>query len=236
MTELPILFNGEMVRAILEGRKTQTRRVVKPQPIWHDFTGTSLSCGPGFVDYSGKLHRCPYGKPGSQLWVRETRFRFGLWVTNGKTETGKQKWRFQPTTEEVHYAVEDNAALADVKKTSCRKNGWYRRPSIHMPRWASRINLLVKAVRVERVQNITEADAVAEGAYKGHVCLCPDDQVIDQVRYCGACGGRLVDVVEEHFRPLWDSTVKKKDLPRFGWDANPWVWVVEFEKLGADHA
>jgi hypothetical protein len=165
--ERPILFSAPMVRAILEGRKTQTRRIVKPEHVaaYHD-------------DVPILFKRFPYGKPGDRLWVRET---WGMF-------------------EETHKCIPHYRAThaTDVVPR------W--RPSIHMPRWASRITLEVESVRVERLKECSDADALAEG------CSSADMQ----------SGDRLQDV----YRRLWESINGPGS-----WEANPWVWVVEFKRI-----
>ena len=196
MKERPILFSGPMVRAILEGRKTQTRRVVKGLTPGHAHTGRSLT-GLGYPASMGKwwaefLHSepgspiyvaCPYGQPGDRLWVRET-------------------WALHPDDGEAGVLWRATDPGWDAEGTGLK---W--RPSIFMPRWASRIELEVTGVRVERVQGISEADAQAEGvaAVQGD----PEDHV-DPV---------------DRFAQVWDGINGKRG---HGWDVNPWVWVVEF--------
>lgn len=142
MKERPILFSGEMVRAILEGRKTQTRRVIKPQP---DSARNSVFVKSGFETKHGYEIKCPYGQPGDRLWVRET---WGLWDTDPKDGPERAKIFYRAT---------------DENRRDLRYQRW--RPSIHMPRWASRINLEITNIRIERVQDITEEDAKAEGLF-----------------------------------------------------------------------
>ena len=181
--ERPILFSGPMVRAILEGRKTQTRRVVKFDPCPSSYAMVSHYDGLGNVVLTdGSYLRCPYGQPGDRLWVRET-WAHRRWMLGDASP--------DPTT--VYRADSDDLRGCDR---------W--RPSIHMPRWASRITLEVVSVRVERLQDISEEDAMAEG-----VALAENYR------------GRLA-----HFAGLWEQI---NDLG--SWNANPWVWVVEFRKL-----
>lgn len=200
------------VRAILDGRKTQTRRVVKPQPVHKP----EVYLEPGDVIWrccdlvrlenprgrnkaaAGWLNcrtlPCPYGKPGDELWVRETWGEVRYVAVAG----------MRPRDSKIVYRADD-----PVDRTM----RWS--PSIHMPRWASRITLTVKAVRVERLQDISEADAYAEG--------------------CGSytpayvSGGEIVGpdgvMPSDEFVDLWKS-INGPD----SWDANPWVWVVEFER------
>jgi len=194
MKERPILFSAPMVRALLDGSKTQTRRVVKPQPApWGQHGGWQL---PGFCasDDKGFRHgapifKCPYGKPGDRLWVREAFARI-----DGQT---------RPWIETDYRATYKHGdRLGD---TLGIKKRWT--PSIHMPRHASRITLEITSVRVERLQDISESDAMAEGV-KNSLHLS---------------GGRFA---RENFEHLWWSINGEGS-----WEANPWVWVVEFKKV-----
>lgn len=187
MKEKPILFNTEMVRAILDGRKTQTRRTMKRQPP----EGEKVE----YNEYYNMLliHNVPawYGpyEIGDMLWVRET---FATWS------------RTYGSTPRIVYR-------ADVDPGDKTDYEWF--PSIHMPRDIARIYLRVKSVRAERVQEISPEDCVAEGC---------DADMLSHV------GPEFIRGV---FNGIWDSTIKKKDLTLYGWDANPWVWVVEFERI-----
>ncbi len=210
MKERPILFSGPMVRAILEGRKTQTRRLLKIPGImprtafpitspdesiekWDDGTfhyfSTSAMSGP---------YPCPYGEPGDRLWVREA------WQ-HGNHPLGP----YQPGCP-VYYRADylDDPHGPDGEKSP---EGRYRtwRPSIHMPRTASRILLEVYDVRVERLQDISEAACLAEGCSGGHGCIS---------------GYQYNATPDEHFKWIWESVGGD-------WSANPWVWVVEFQRL-----
>lgn len=226
--ERPIPFSGPMIRAILDGRKTQTRRVVKPQPVLPDGftecrwnTNKLLSTTRGVVtetydppiknsewwycstepyDYheldDGRRipisrqvgqhqWKCPYGKPGDRLWVREKHWRGSL-LDRGETLP-------------VIYPGDP-----DFDDESLRVEGYKKYPSIHMPRWASRILLEVTDIRVERVQDISIEDCKAEGIESAS----PFDHY-----------GRI------DFASLWDSINAGRG---YGWDVNPWAWVVDF--------
>ena len=185
MKDKPIIFNSEMVRAMLDGRKTQTRRVIKPKHI----------CMPAWK----WLDVCPYGKPGDRLWVRET-------------------W-YCPKQYGGTYQREKLIYKAD---STPNKRGW--KPSIHMPRWASRITLLVKDVRVERVQDISPSDCECEGIVGTTHASPVNGLPYENYRYGEHEGGDP----KEAFAMLWDSIDKKRG---FGWSENPWVWVVEFERV-----
>lgn len=191
----PILFNTNMVKALLDGRKTVTRRVVKPQPIAEvkelyrkDDTDIWRTYG---VDWWYEF-RAPF-IPGDILWVRET------WCES-LGQAGKYFYR-------AYAGPRD-----EMKEYAHSFNRW--RPSIHMPRDAARIFLRVTEVRAERLQDITTKDIRAEGAVGRH--------------FQAATRGAFAD--------LWDSTIKPKDLPTYGWAANPWVWVIEFERISKEEA
>lgn len=197
MKERPILFGGEMVRAILDGRKTQTRRVVKPAP-----------CGlrMGLPYGKGRYITCPYGQPGDRLWVRETH------AFVGSIDPGWLLYRASGYESECqrHGFDRPYPAVSSIK--------W--RPSIHMPRWASRITLEITGVRVERLQEISEDDAKAEGCglyVPGHGFITQADLAEGYSNYLAPRMG---------FEFVWT----KINGPG-SWDANPWVWVVEFKRL-----
>ena len=203
MKERPILFSGEMVRAILDDRKTMTRRVVKPPFEIH---------ANGFITRRRGNERlcpyaCPYGKPGDRLWVRET------WTYDNKeyVQTYKDEpWRGMPDigTAEVYYRATERTPDAFPR--------W--RPSIFMPRWASRITLEIANVRVERLNDISEEDAKREGVESNF-----DEGVV----YYGPLNKGHADA-RIAFSWLWDSINAKRG---YSWKSNPWVWVVEFERI-----
>jgi len=209
MKERPILFSAPMVRAILEGRKTATRRVVKPQPAsgahWQPIV---LSGYGGWVDGHGSPLRCPYGQPGDRLWVRET------WQYFGFSDEGEpcicyladhgREWPHvpQPEADKVDciWADLSDPGNFSISGRAC-DNRW--RPSIHMPHWANRITLEITGVRLERLQDISADDAWSEG-----IPHSPD-----------------VNPIHE-FEGLWTSINGDRS-----WNANPWVWVVEFKRV-----
>jgi hypothetical protein len=203
MTERPILFSAEMVRAILAGRKTQTRRVIKPVPTFNG-GGTCHDADALQQDYVEphwvfpKI--CKYGAPGDTLWVRET------WCL-------KQPLRFPSVhyrADGEHVVLDDGDGFTAVNKDGSEKSPW--RSSIHMPRWASRITLRITDVRVERLQDISEGDARAEG--------CP---------YPPEWAGRFMDrdeTAKTWFKSLWNH-IHGPDA----WQENPWVWVISFERV-----
>jgi len=200
MKERPILFSAPMVRAILSGTKTQTRRVVKPQPLSVD-GGVPFGNAPKWAhaEPGCAVMRCPYGKRGDRLWVRET------WQHH---EGGN--------VYDAAGCVADSFEPETVYKASSPNYHGPWRPSIHMPRWASRITLEVTGVRVEKLQDISEADARAEGA-----------------RECDPVSGREVLLAGPsqrgsfvlHYRDIWEQINGPGS-----WDANPLVFVVEFNR------
>lgn len=212
----PILFNTEMVRAILDGRKVCTRRIVKgyiPKDAQFGYTAFTpdgaISCRglfetTGRPGYGEKFFKLPY-QPGDILYVRET-------------------WKKAPNGYYYYESWQRND-IADVTK-------W--KPSIHMPKEAARIWLKVTDVRVERLQGIEEDGVWDEGfrfkppcltrvSADGHTCDL-DGPCTSSIKYCDMTMGELFG------KELWDSTIKKSDLGRYGWQANPWVWVIEFER------
>ncbi|HCF3394011.1 hypothetical protein ABZR47_05540 [Pseudomonas aeruginosa] len=203
--ERPILFNDQMVRAILEGRKTVTRRVVKPQP---DFLGSMVDPNTPFKTLDAGLHAritCPYGEPGDRLWVREA------WAADAQVDAIAPSDLSQG--EPIWYPAD-----LSVRQTGCSMISKGRvRPSIHMPRWASRILLEITAVRVERLQDISEEQALAEGV-RGEPC--------DHTRQACADIGCWGDTAKGAFGFLWESLNGEGS-----WAENPWVWVVEFKRV-----
>jgi len=205
MKERPILFKGDMVRAILEGRKTQTRRVVK-LPIKCPDTGCELAgCELAGSPFDVTDRTCPYGQLGDGLWVRET---FGVLDADHQTPDCK-----------CYYKAD---CREGSESDSLRKEYGYKyKPSIHMPRWASRITLEIVSVRVERLNEISEADSAAEGITDGGCMNCGNSShPVD----CG-CGFPLPSY-KESFISLWESINGAGS-----WQQNPWVWVVEFKKV-----
>ena len=225
MSEKPILFNDEMVRAILYGRKTQTRRPVKRSTSdlgsgrWEDFEkpdaevfeSRSIASTP-ILKFHGEhecIHRVyPKWDKGDVLWVREC---FRPWfptAEDGQPVDGDWHARYRADGSEQRLDVGWDCECDSPEESGLHKEPEKWHPSIHMPRWASRTNLKVKRVWVERVQDITTDDVVAEGMLT--FSRNPDD-LIFPIR---------------NFRRLWDSIYEKKG---FGVDANPWVWCCEFE-------
>ena len=207
--ERPILFSGEMVRAILEGRKTQTRRIIKNKDF---LQWVEVGFADSFIKDSDNLwqNECPYGQPGDRLWVRET-FEYRSYeegYDNGIQQGGDHDWEEGYSL--VGYKADNSILPYELQEEDylgkCPKIGrWY--PSIHMPRWASRILLEITDIRVERLQDITEEDAKAEGIYK-------DPNVIYPYSYV------------EMFSHLWEAINGAES-----WNKNPWVWVIEFRRI-----
>lgn len=197
MTERPILFSGPMVGAIMDGRKTQTRRPVRDQSLISDIAGGGAEPVVWWPRRGDEFTICPYGVPGDRLWVRETWAEF---YASSRGDTHEAGIRYAADGRERIIHVEKMRFGGDLRLDG--KLAW--RPSIHMPRWASRITLEVTDVRVERVQEISCGDLRAEGydAPKIHPNL-------------------------QKFRGSWDSIYAKRG---FEWDSNPWVWVVTFQK------
>ena len=199
MNEHPILFSTEMVKAILDGRKSQTRRVIKlPKDCTRVQQDYLLSFNRNTFNIS------PYGQVGDRLWVRETHYRFGYWAKNGFTKTGKQKWTFKADSNEVYYM--DSPPLEDAQKPHERNvRGLFKRPSIFMPRWASRITLEITEIRVQRLQSITKIDANAEGFFS--LSMMQWETMM--------------------FQRYWDIINGKK----YPWESNPWLWAISFKRI-----
>lgn len=206
--ERPILFSGEMVRQILAGQKTQTRRVMRPQPVYPPkYAGAHK----WVWDYGEKP--CPYGKPGDLLWVRET------WRPAASIDANFDA--------KIAYGRDHIYYRADQDGYGATK--W--RPSIFMPRWASRITLRITGVRVEQVQDISEEDAIAEGIEHNWVGdePCPLEYADEWRNYAGDAEDFPCYSAIDSFRSLWDSINGQRQ--GCSWENNPWVWCIEFEVL-----
>ena len=196
--ESPIIMSTELIKAIQAGRKTQTRRIIRSP--YQEF-GHITSQGYGnWEDRTGQTFRCPYGWTGDLLWVRET------WGTN--TVDHHTKPSLLPETTRIWYKAD--------YKNDFDFHAW--RPSIFMPKWASRITLEIAKIRVEQVQDISVDDAIAEG-----IKQISNDRHWAWRDYTGN-GLRLSPKMS--FETLWDSINDKRGYP---WSSNPWVWVIEFE-------
>lgn len=245
--ERPILMHARSVRDILDGRKTQTRRPITSQPIGkpggkyepHDpfvhADGLTWGWMCGAVSYTHNDVRCPYGQPGDRLWVRET------WTADfGETFSDNvNAWwhempkslRTEKAVEFLYYAADDSVyhvrdrEMDEQFGSDVRRWGWEPsaddladlrwQPSIFMPRWACRLVLEITGIRVERVQDISYDDILAEGAPEPSAWPGP--------------GGRTIAQDRDWYRTIWNEINAARG---FGWDANPWVWVIEFRKLG----
>lgn len=234
--ERPILFSGPMVRAILSGAKSVTRRIVKPQPILCEYAcGHSLN-GQMIEGNPAVLVQCPYGVPGDRLWVRETWAHYQ--TVNHILHSGGRA--FDEVSDGLagyradgHDTIEDFRDHIrmmngyDLEKVIINGDRW--RPSIHMPRWASRITLEITGVRVERLQEITEEDARAEGVELGLIrtglAYVPSMRTHSDERYFDHA--RLLRGYRGAFAALWDRINGK----RASWESNPFVWAIEFNRV-----
>lgn len=209
----PILFNTEMVRAILDGRKDATRRIVKgfipDDAVWGYTAFTPkgyISCRGTFADgYGGIFFKLPC-EPGDILYVRET---WQCWRAHRYEATADIRFRAGGDDVRLQFANGNTDSIdrldydTFVHKWFSHNGEW--KPSLFMPKVAARIWLKVTDVRIERLQDMTDDDAEAEGCFD----------------YTSTALG---------FPDVWDSTIKKSDLDRYGWNVNPWVWVIEFER------
>lgn len=202
--ERPIIFNSEMVKAILDGRKTQTRRVIKPQPNNMDDERRKK-----VVLYDGWRK---WGLEGDRLWVREA------WSVRGWNREAVYVHYFSDAHNEERIVRDFHISQLNIEeelwfaKGIKKKNPFRKRPSIFMPRWASRITLEITDIRVERLQDIDEIDAVQEGVF------------VDSLHDLKS----LMYPYKEHFKYLWDFINAKRG---YGWDSNPFVWCISFKKL-----
>ena len=234
MKERGMIFNGEMVRAILDGRKTQTRRIMAPQPA--DDIERSAFPNPDAIGWkssrrhkhgSTTAHFCHYGKPGDRIWVRET---WGV-VSHAFSDDGLMiDWVPDRPATAIHempfgngyysgyaiYAADGDFTWGDDDGYEDGRSCW--KPSIHMPRAASRILLEITDVRAERLNTISEEDARAEGIIDGGCLNCGEPEP------CG-CANPEPDATDA-FAYLWQSIYGQES-----WNANPWVWVIEFKRV-----
>lgn len=234
MKERGMIFNGEMVRAILDGRKTQTRRIMAPQPA--DDIERGIFPNPEVIGWkssrrhkhgSTTAHFCHYGKPGDRIWVRET---WGV-VSHAFSGDGLMiDWVPDRPATAIHempfgngyysgyaiYAADGDFTWGDDDGYEDGRSCW--KPSIHMPRAASRILLEITDVRAERLNTISEEDARAEGIIDGGCLNCGEPEP------CG-CANPEPDATDA-FAYLWQSIYGQES-----WNANPWVWVIEFKRV-----
>lgn len=212
----PILFSTEMVQAILDGRKTQTRRIVKARKgeslkyeLWEDEIRKPniepiIYSGGGAYSLIDNTHLCPYGEPGDVLWVRESWAYTGIYY--------------------IYKANGDKFWLDENYEESVQKIKW--RPSIHMPKEASRVFLKVKSIRVERLQDITEEDAIAEGVLTLGIWESDNHRYWQNYLEAGKDDQDVCISAKESFKTLWQS-INGPD----SWEANPWVWVIKFKRI-----
>lgn len=213
MKERGMIFNAEMVRAILDGRKTQTRRIMAPQPA--DDIERCIFPNPEAIGWKSSLrhkhgsttaHFCHYGKPGDRIWVRETWNKYGGLLT---------------------YRA-DHDWIDDMRKETVCTAKWV--PSIHMPRWASRILLEITDVRVERVNAISPEDAESEGLERTNFTGFGDEPGLPSYPepdvYFDPLKKQWKEYPPEAFAGLWESIYGEGS-----WQANPWVWVIEFKRV-----
>ena len=216
---LPILFNTEMVRAILDGRKDATRRIVKgfipDDAVWGYTAFTPkgyISCRGTFADgYGEKFFKLPC-EPGNILYVRETWEHFECCCCEGDEHGNCYR-------EPQQSALNKSCGCYMYRATDEIYGDAMWHPSIRMPKEAARIWLKVTDVRVERLQDITEEGAKKEGAIDNRGFIHSPNNEYDNVH-----------TAREHFVKIWNNTIKKSNLDRYGWDASPWVWVIEFER------
>ncbi len=227
--ERPILFSGPMIRALLEGRKTQTRRVVKPQPahphVFRALNGAEWCDDPGVFLWDAKWEdddgrhgvfvgeaRCPYGQPGDRLWVKEPWWHYSAPYLEQAGFVGGTVTRLGEKVGHWHPNGDFNPADYGI---------WTKKGPRFMPRWASRITLEITDVRVERLQEITEEDARAEGVA----------EIGGNFAGCFSAGPHLSGVdARTAFARLWDSL----NAPRgYSFESNPWVWALTFRLLPA---
>ncbi|HGA2222963.1 TPA: morphogenetic protein [Klebsiella variicola] len=229
MTERGMIFNAEMVRAILDGRKTQTRRIMKVQPESNQLgllliTDSTKHSDIGKYHWAesnatgnhvrSKLFSCPFGAVGDQIWVRET-FQGPLFDYELMDEYLEDSSKFEKP-EFCQYAADGGHRPEYQDADDNLRHGW--RPSIHMPRWASRILLEITDVRVERLNAISEEDARAEGIIDGGCLNCGEPEP------CG-CANPEPDATDA-FAYLWQSIYGQES-----WNDNPWVWVISFKRV-----
>lgn len=236
--EKPILFSGPMIRAILEGRKTQTRRVFSPDRIKIEpqpkggFRYSTYASRAGGIEQTGGgpfvpsdwLHYCPYGVPGDRLWIRETH---GVFSVDGISVSVGYKARLPEGK-----SLSDTDGGLDVIRVTSEQSAWAEqnidnerwRPSIFMPRWASRITLEITDVRVERLQEISGQDCAAEGMMLQR--WLQEDRGEGQPFFDKGIKADGLEL-QAAFQKGWD-TINGKRSP---WESNPWVWVIGFKRV-----
>jgi len=237
MKERPILFSGEMVRAILEGRKTMTRRVMKDIPTdglvydaseksrrvhgaYHGFHPQNSNCASSHSEF----FLCPYGEVGDRLWVKEAHYAFGHWEHIGQTKTGKKKWGFVYDGKQVVFDAPKNW-FSSRSKVAPSDPAWYKRNSLFMPKWAARTWLERTETRVDRLQDISQDDVKREGVKTSTGAgMIEGETCYHFTTNSGYMRGHRGAVLA--FKDLWCSINGKES-----WDANPFLWVIGFKKL-----
>jgi len=221
MTDRPILFSAPMVQALLAGRKTQTRRALKHPEYYGCPTGDcphnyQAECDTAMAALDADATRFA---PGGRLYVREDYYQRGYWavVDGGYTKCGAVKRAFLPSGEPTFNAPAQFRSARD--RTNPNIVAWYKRLGRFMPRWASRLTLTVTDVRVERLQAISEADAIVEGVYQ--VANADPQSVTKRFGFSGATDSRLT--AKRAYRDLWDQI----NGPG-AWETNPWVTAISF--------
>lgn len=228
MREFPIIFSAAMVKAILEGNKTQTRRIVNPQPPFDCADDEVLVEYDGCMGYpamvaswegESEIHnvKFPYGVKGDILWVRENYLK-PPFITEKMLRDGADTWP----------KFDYSASCSEVEIEQYKEWGWKHKPSIHMPKIACRIFLKIKSIRVEKLQEICESDAIAEGVNKSDI---PNkfEHYSPELSFNKndlELGYPYTHSAKASFRTLWKSIYGQNQ-----WDVNPFVWVIEFEKL-----
>lgn len=235
----PALFNSAMVNAILEDRKVETRRVVKPQPVANLLRLPDESCWPGCFasENEQRIYKPPY-QPGDIIWVRET---YRVDYLSNIPGAGRVQYKADSQYADIRF----DPARYEIFRRAQRKPGW--RSCECMPREAARLFLRVKDIRVDHLQEMDGLDAYNEGAVAPMPAGCnppekPDGfdrwsrdkqdewiQSMARATYISRLdfSKRLINA----FRSIWDQTMQKKDIPQYGWAADPYVWIIEFEKV-----
>ena len=220
MREIPILFSTPMVQAILDGRKTMTRRVVKPQPLW--VAEPSIPFKTEDADPKGII-KCPYGQPGDLMYVKENTWIWCKKQRNGLTPTGKPKYLYVPVGQHVVYEL-DHPTKPDWRIDDNPEHDWRMKVAWFMPKWAARIWLECEEIRVERLQEITEDDARAEGI------IFEEAMEFSGWRptYNDPDGSNAWPNYKGAFNFLWDSLNKSRG---YSFESNPFVWAISFKVL-----
>lgn len=246
--ECPILFSAAMIRALLDGTKSQTRRLVKPDPgpYWNPAIGLFNpvvidnggyeAAGPEIYGASDEAagRKFPYGGPSHRIWVRETFYAYGRWETRFSAKKARDEWHFIDMTlacDRAYQYAADNPDVPLAKGRGGALPAWYKRPAIFMPRAVCRILLDITGVRVERLNDCSESDALVEGISTVRNTQWDAARFPEWRReFDGACerGDKLPigPMPSETYAALWESINGAGS-----WATNPWVWVVEFKRV-----